>query len=266
MNELEHLLKQNNIEGILFDLDDTLISTYETMVNQWKVNSALMIAYLKDNYDYEIEFKKFLDIYHKTEIEEYKSGDVSFISRFPDIVRGLSRTLEVDIKQQEFIDHFLPYIAKIYDETPEPFDGALECLHSLRNFTVLICTHSGDEWTKLKIDYLRDLYFKKFHQELNVLTHSINLNKAKDSKEWGKAIQLTGIKASDLIAVGDSFNSDILPAIEAGIEHLVWITKNSKDKNNDVNRIKELGKHVEIIKNISNLNELITSNQLFEDI
>ena len=266
MNTLEQSLKDHYIEGVIFDLDGTLIDTYAVMKKQWNINSQLMIDYLKLNYDINISFNNFLEVYKKTESEKHIRGDVSFISRFPDIAKGLCNNLNIDIDQGKFVEYFLPHIAKIYKATPEPFNNALECLHSLENIQITICTHSGEDWTKIKTDYLKKLYYEKYGKELSILIHSIELNKEKDSSEWEKAVELTGIDTNRLIVVGDSFNSDILPSIEAGFNYLVWITEQNDSKQEDINELKELGHNTEIISNIGELKELITSNRLFEDI
>jgi len=264
MNEFKKTFTHKGISGIVFDLDGTLINTYATMLEVQKENSEAIVKYLKEKHDYDINIEKFFSIYNQAEIEQYKAGNVSSILRFPNVVKRIFESLDIFLNPTELVDIFLPAVARLYNMTPEPFEGALETLHRFRFTKIVICTHSGREWAILKTDYLNRLYEEKYNEHLKFDLHYIPLDEPKDAPDWIIAYQIINEDPQNLIAVGDSFNSDILPAAEAKYKNLVWITKDGKDREQDLNELQKLGHNTLIIDHIKNLNHT-TLSQLFLD-
>lgn len=265
MTDIKEIFKQKEIKGIVFDLDGTFIDTYNLMLEYQRKNSIKIVNYINKKYKQNINTQEFIKIFNQTEREEYTAGNVSFILKFPDIIKKICMTLNLEIDQEELIDRFILDVGSIYYMTPEPFEGALETLHRFGFTKIVICTHSGKDWSILKTDYLNKLYKEKYNENLNFKLHYIPLDKPKDSNEWIKAYEEINEQPRNLIAVGDSFNSDILPAAKAEYKNLVWITDNGKDKQQDLDELEKLGHNTMIIDHIKNLNE-ITLNQLFEGI
>jgi FMN phosphatase YigB (HAD superfamily) len=266
MDKLKEIFDKNRIKGVVFDLDGTLIDTYSLMLVQHRNNSKKMVQYLKDRHNIHINLEEFIRVYQESENESYNLGNVDFTLRFPDMAKMLCQKLGLDIDPQELVDNFIGDIGAIYTMAPEPFDGALELLHRLSFTKLLICTHSGKDWSILKFDNLKKRYKDKYGIDLNILLHYISLDKPKNSEEWLKASELIKEDPNDLIVVGDSFHSDIISSAEAKYKYLVWISKNIIDRKQDIEELETLGHKTSIVEHISKVENLLTSNQLFQDI
>ncbi|MBR1563791.1 MAG: YjjG family noncanonical pyrimidine nucleotidase [Paludibacteraceae bacterium] len=63
---------------------------------------------------------------------------------------------------------------------------------------------------------------------------------------YEKALQLNGLKKEDVLMIGDSYNSDIQGAINAGIDQL-WLTKDLTDPRPSTYRVAEIGQLKDVL-------------------
>ncbi|MCD4811712.1 HAD hydrolase-like protein [bacterium] len=266
--EIESFFEKNSIEGIVFDLDNTLIDTGTWLIFMYKRFATEIVPYINRTYNLTIETDDFAQAYHQAEVAQYyNNGSVNFITRFPSTLSWITTSLNLNIDQEDILKRFTPNIAEIYTLSPDPFDGTLELLHTLLSFTkVAICTHSGKDWTKIKTDSLKSRYRKLYKNIPDIYSYYVDINKPKNTSEWIKAANTTNSTPEKLIAVGDNFDADILPAVEAGYKYIIWLSLYDNDKEQDIKELKKQGVKIAIIKDIRELEKTLTSNQPFGDI
>ena len=68
------------------------------------------------------------------------------------------------------------------------------------------------------------------------------------------AMKTMGCKAENSVMIGNSFNDDIIGAVNAGMS-AVYLTKKLKDYEKE--NIAELGINLEIISNIGNIKDIL---------
>lgn len=266
-NQIQELFEKNKIEGVVFDLDSTLTDTKSWLLFMYKRFSTAITPYINNKYKLSIDIEDFTQAYYQSEFIEYKNGNINFVTRFPGTLSRITTSLEIDIDEDDVVEKFSGNIKEIYTLSAEPFDGTLQLLHTLLPFTkVAICTHSGKDWTKIKIDDLKSKYKEQYGNTPDIYSYSIDINKPKDTSEWTKVAKGIDSLPKNLIAVGDNFDADISPAVKAGYKYLVWITENSNAKKKELGDLRNQGYKISTIENISELEKTLTSNQPFEDI
>ena len=266
---LEKVFKENGIEGVVFDLDSTLVDTYHWLYQQYKEVGILIVDYIRENYKKRLDIDTVAESYWQSELLEYKIGNVNFVTRFPATVARILSAVNLQdiVDANEIVNLFTNDVALIYTRAPRAYEGTLELIKNLQFTKISICTHSGKDWTDIKVNSLIQEYKTKYdNNPTNIYPHAIDINNPKDYKEWTKAAETINSKPQNLIAVGDSFTADIIPSAEAGYKYIVWITEDGKDKEEDLKQLEILGHKTAIIKHIKDLEELLTSNQLFQDI
>ncbi len=132
-------------------------------------------------------------------------------------------------------------------ETVQAVDGAREALkHLSESCSIYVATNAADSseqdiklaFERVGLDQYIDGYFCK-----------ANLGIGKGSPEFfHKIVQQLGVSYHDVVMVGDNYDNDIGPAIEAGI-NAVWLDTNSGPFN-------QKGK----VRKISKLTALSTSD------
>ncbi|MCD4756124.1 HAD family hydrolase [bacterium] len=267
-NEIKEFFEENSIEGIVFDLDSTLTDTKSWLLFLYKKFSIRISTYINKKYRLSINTEDFTQAYYQSEFIEYKMGNVNFVTRFPSsISRTLSSLKLNNLDEKDIVNKFTEQIKEIYTLSADPFDGTLELLHTLLAFTkVAICTHSGEDWTKIKMNSLKSKYKELYGNIPDIYSYYVDINKPKNTSEWIKAANTTNSTPEKLIAVGDNFDADILPAVEAGYKYIIWLSLYNDDKEQDIKKLKSQGVNIAVIKHIKELENLLTSNQPFEDI
>jgi FMN phosphatase YigB (HAD superfamily) len=266
---LEKVFKKNCIEGIVFDLDSTLTDTYSWLYEEYSQIADLITEHINTQYSKNIEKNIIRKAYWDSELIEYKNGNVSFTSRFPSTVKRIINILELEnqVNQEEIVEQYIDNVKQIYHKAPPVYEGTLELIHNLQFSNIVICTHSGKKWTDIKMERINKEYEQIYGcKPQNILTYPIELEDDKDEKSWINAGNLISDNLLELVSVGDSFTADILPSAQAGYKYIVWITNYSEDKKEDIKQLRNLGINIEIIEHIKDLENLLTSNRLFEDI
>lgn len=265
-NKIKEFFEENYIEGIVFDLDGTLVDTSKWLKYMYKEISSKIVPYINKEYNLQVNVEDFTQAYYQAEVLEYKNGNVNFVTRFSATLSHISNTLKLNMDTNALARMFLNNVSQIYTLSPDPCEGTLKLLNTLLQFTnVAICTHSGKDWTKIKMDHLKSKYKEKYGDIPILHSHYIPLNEPKDASEWINASKKINSTPENLIAVGDSFTADIIPSVEAGYRYIVWITKDSIDKEQDIKELRNIGCKITTTEHIKELEGLLTSNQPFED-
>lgn len=206
-NTLENRFKQWGIRKVLFDVDATLTDT--TLHYREKMFEYCDFLAEESGRNSEKLMGMFLAGIRSLR-EEFQVHPA--VLQVPAMV--LARMAGVDgKKQKERIEELM----KIYEEEPGVFEGAVEQVEKVREAGVdtAAVTHSGKEWTFIKLREFRG----KFEKAI-----STPVDKPKDERQWRRAMEELEVKPEEVMIVGDSIFSDIIPGLELGVGKLVWIS------------------------------------------
>ena len=93
---------------------------------------------------------------------------------------------------------------------------------------------AGEEWTRRKI---RKHFFGKFED-----FYCVDPAGKKDTLAWNKGLSELEVLPEKVMVIGDSWKSDILPALELGVKKIVWINiRGEEHKDERVIEIGEIG-------------------------
>ena len=192
------------IKAICLDMDDTLI------VNQvLYTNAEFMLAGYLQNFG--ITPEDTFAVFAATEKENYKTMGIS-IARFP---------LSFEMTLRHFVpDADAAMIATVRDMGERVFrtvadvkpgtTGALETLAKIAPLHIV--TGGADNVQQFRIDNL------PFKDKFNTFT----IIAKKDVDVYHDVAKKLCLKPAEIIMIGDSLKSDVLPAVEAGMR-AVWI-------------------------------------------
>lgn len=139
----------------------------------------------------------------------------------------------------------LKILDKIYTDMPELHPDAVAFLSYLRGLglQVILFTHADAGWTDRKIDGLN---LRQYFDSVEIWSNE----KFKDAVAWQTVIEKIGLPKEQVLAVGDSINTDIRPAVEAGLVNVVWVDRGIGW---DVYRNGELPKGVTVVKRLGEI-------------
>jgi putative hydrolase of the HAD superfamily len=205
MNEIS-----KKIKVIAFDADDTLWVN-ETYFREAEHQFAKLLA------NYETENKIDQELF-RTEIKNltyYGYGVKGFVLSMVECALELSN-YQVD---QKTIEAILAIGKEMLDKPIELLEGVEEVLHSLQGKYKLIVATKGD---------LLDQERKLEKSNLLKYFHHIEVMSDKKEKDYQKLIQHLDIEPSELLMIGNSLKSDVLPLIAIGASafhipfHTTW--------------------------------------------
>lgn len=191
------------VDGVLVDLDDTLIYTSE-IFRRYMEEYAVQVSSLT-GIDKEIFAKDLSEINDR----EYLNSGVS-PKRWDNVVATLA---EKHLSGKEVILESLPILKKIYVTEPRMRSGAVESLKIFQEIglkTALV-THANVEWTNWKMDRLGLWdYF-----DAVVIADE---NKMKKPEHWLQGAVMIDVQPRRCMVVGDNLKGDILSAASLGMK------------------------------------------------
>lgn len=209
--KLQKFFHDNEIEVILFDLDDTLIDTNLVFVK--KVHAVLDHLSSSLSIDPEKLSKRF-----KAElIKAHGKVAVNPEKLWPTILQKCGKIFgwEESVTKEAYKS-----LLKIYTTLPKVLPGTVSTLKALKEAerNLGIVTHASREWTDFKLEGL-DLGKFFDHVEL------FNTNIHKSVSAWENAIKAFKVEPSNALVVGDSVTGDIQAAHKVGVRNLVWVNR-----------------------------------------
>ena len=222
------------IKVIAFDADDTLWVN-ETYFRDAEHQFAKLLS------KYETENKIHQELF-KAEIKNLKTygyGVKGFVLSMVECALELSN-YQIN---QKTIEAILNIGKKMLEEPIELLDGVEEVLQSLQGKYKLIVATKGD-----LLDQERKL------EKSNLLSyfHHIEVMSDKKEKDYLKLIKHLDIHPSELLMIGNSLKSDVLPLIKIGASaihvpfHTTWVheevSEEEKSKSNykTINKLKDI--------------------------
>lgn len=192
------------IKAICLDMDDTLIVNQEL----YTYARAMMEGYLAH---FGVTPEDIAPVFAAIEKNNYASMGIS-IARYP-------------LSFEQTLLHFIPdadagMIATVRDFAERVFrtvadvkPGVAEALEILARVAPLhIITGGADSVQKFRVDNL------PFKEAFN----SVTITPSKNAAVYADFAQILGVEPSEILMIGDSLRSDVLPAVQAGLR-AVWI-------------------------------------------
>lgn len=203
---MQQLLKELNIDLILFDLDDTLLEThsmFSTCIGSLKERLAVLCNCTIDVIDKEFEACVL------------EARQIHYVNPTPlwTLVLELLSKLHPEITREIQIEALQTINREIYQRAVPLKQGALELLEelALTDIPIGIVTNASEEWTAFKIlEAGLNNYFRT--DSIIVIPPHIR----KGLNDWQRAMQLHGVTPENTLIIGDNIKADIKPAVELG--------------------------------------------------
>ena len=217
---LKDFIEKNDIHGVGFDLDSTLLDTtryYDLAFIMTGMAVAEMTKSSVPNEEIAIEIRN-----TAREIFVENGNKPIPLTELCHMAISRYRSEEFAIEADSVVNEVLSFF---YVESPELYPKTEEVLKYLKSFNlpVIVHSHSQQEWMDVKMSMIKD----KTGIEFPYLATDISMEK--DSESWKRAASLLNLDVSEMLIVGDSLKSDIIPALEAGCKHVVWLNHFGKE-------------------------------------
>lgn len=226
-NEItDSIFEVEDIQYVLFDADDTLFDTshyYQDMMLKMGERASELInpeLYAPDEatriYEAGLEIHK--------ELQRPILLDLL-------VGKALQRVYGEGYTNQIHVETFLKHlVSDFYKQSPEILPGVLEVLDMLdrRGIRIGVHSHAQNEWTEIKVQYLKDAFFHAYGREIEIQFFSTSLDSIKNEKGWEEAIEEFDFEMERTLVVGDNLRDDILAASKIGVPNLVFVS-NGRD-------------------------------------
>jgi FMN phosphatase YigB (HAD superfamily) len=237
-------LNDRDIQGVAFDVDNTLIATGEYYFSQWEDIAITVGQYLsipKDSSTIAQEFKNLLSERYLKRGKTPQNVIVEVLGGFEEYLGYINEDIIMIVNN---------HLKDFYNVSPNPLDSAYEIIEMLDKYDkkFVLCTHAQDDWTKVKVSLLE----KEIEKQIPYL--AVDINEKKDANSWKEATQLINIDIQEILVIGDNLEADIFPAIEAGCKNVIWINRKNRKLPEDFQLPDDIS--LFIIDDISQLNTL----------
>jgi len=246
--KLENYITSLNIQAVIFDLDNTVFLTDDYYITK-KQNAYLEIAQLfpiKGLSPEEI-MKQMSDAVHKKFVER-NCKPLPVIEEYE---QGLKEFYQENFHPQmsEILNkHFFGF----YNNSPKIIPEAIPLFHFLYNYPQISFfaanTLADQDWTQVKIEQMKKMCGI---DEIPFYTTDIE-----NLKDWGKPVSdalSMGLSFQNILVIGDSLDSDILPARSLGVKNLIWI-----DRRNQYNTLEQssIKQDLHVVKSLNEVWEI----------
>lgn len=206
-----------NIKVIAFDADDTLWVN-EPYFRQTEEQFCTLLASYASQHELERELLK-IEI---ANLALYGYGIKGFIlSMIEAAMKITQNTLSIEV-----VDEIMELGKQMLNQPIELLDGVEEVLETLKGKYRLVVATKGD---------LLDQERKLKKSGLNPYFHHIEIMSEKDDANYLKLIKHLDIKPEELLMVGNSLKSDIMPVLNIGGHavhvpyHITWAHEQIED-------------------------------------
>ena len=203
---------------IYFDLDDTLLNhrkaeklALEQIWKEFDLKALATVEQLQDVYHH---INVFLwEMYGRGEIDR----DTLQRTRFE---RTLFR-LNSDLNWKTVGDRYMQFYQQFWEWLP----GAEEAFQEILNtYPVGILTNGFAETQRVKLDK----FGLNSHQIITLISEDVGVMKPQPGI-FDAATRISGVKANEILYVGDSYSSDVLGGTSFGWD-VAWYTKETDEK------------------------------------
>jgi len=210
VSALTRWAESNGIKAVLFDLDDTLIST-SPVIRDLEERYVKYVASQQP----ELSPQHVLDTLRQVDASVFASHSVSK-ARWSALAHKLVETYGA--QTEETFHQGLAIFMSLYSTIPPLLPGAVDTVSALRCAVgkMGVVTHADEYWTQMK---LHKTGLSTFFDHVQVVPD----NDHKNGEHWRQAIEALGVKPEEVLVIGDSIRGDIQAAAEAGVRHLVLV-------------------------------------------
>jgi 5'-nucleotidase len=204
------------MKAVLFDLDDTL---FDHKFSRVKALQALQLKFAQLQAvpidELEIAHQKLLDANYSQVLE----GSLSIVDGTTQRITQLCSQYGINLNSQE-AQNTVDLYNQEYAKNRQAVPGSKELLTILRDYAKLGLITNGliePQMEKLRVCNIVKL--------LDYIVVSQTAGYTKPSKEiFEVALRHVNVKASDSVYVGDSWESDVLPAVSVGMK-AIWLNR-----------------------------------------
>ena len=233
VERLSEYLGNGGIEMVLFDMDSTLVKTTEGFQESiWEFS-----GWIAEESGLEVEEV------HERYMEVIKGLRGEFSVR-PEVSGATMEIVRMwcGVEESEKYDKEIGKMMKLYLDPFEECEGASEIVDLVFKTGVRtgVVTIAGEEWTRRKI---RKHFFGKFED-----FYCVDSAGKKDILAWNKGLSDLEVLPEKVMVIGDSWKSDIVPALELGVKKIVWINiRGEEHKDERVIEIGEIGELKDVL-------------------
>lgn len=212
---LDLIVEENDIQGLLIDLDNTVLHTSKYYIETEKSLSLSLFSQVAiDTIDE--EFATSMSAIMRRQYFERHGQPILVIDRY---MYALEEYLGVE-EAQKYRDFVSEYLKEFYEVSPQIIDGALDFSKKIMKLDLpyIYTSNAQESWTHIKV--------REFEKELgveNIKYNAIDIDKVKNEYDWIQSSELIEVSIGNTLIVGDSLDADILAGIRAGCRNLVWI-------------------------------------------
>lgn len=246
LRDIRDRFEARGVKSVIFDLDSTLVQT-EQYYKDWMIGSAQ--AYLdSSNIEYSLEDLERIYLYGV--LIHRQAGRPLLVYEY--VTGGIEKFLvEGQYSNTDYVkDYIEKYLGNFYKHSPKIMSGTLEVLHVLNTLQKPygIYSHAQYDWTEVKVRTIKEEFSDRYEEEIDIPFFTTPIDQKKDKEGWEKASYSLGFYLSNTLVVGDSINSDIKPAIQAGCRNLVHITASEEPRKEQlVSKIQDISQLFEYL-------------------
>ena len=229
--KIKKLFKDNIITFVLFDMDRTLVDTHSYF--QEEMTNATLRTVSKIFLD-----KSLKELLNITKDIINIGNNIYENQKYPILVDKLTinalleylNKKKIKINKTELYKTVESSYKEFYLTSPLPYPYTIDALHKITEFNIPIgiYSHAQDEWTRIKVEKIRDDYFKKYKEDIKIPFFTTAITNLKDKEGWIKAGKYHNTNPQKTLIVGDSLTADIYAAIDAGYKYLVYLSHSNK--------------------------------------
>jgi putative hydrolase of the HAD superfamily len=192
------------IKAVFLDMDDTLIFNQAL----YEAAKKKLCAYMQD---FGVSPEETVKVYDPTDKELFKTFGYSR-NRFPTTFETVLKHF-VPEADAEMVKTARGFAETVFDTVADIKPGVPEAIELLSSGRPVYIVTAGDR--SVQEDRLSHLPFKEKLSGMFIV-------EKKDKETYAEIVQKLGFKPEEVVMMGDSLRSDIVPAVAAGL-HAVWI-------------------------------------------
>lgn len=249
---IEKFIKEKDIESVIFDLDNTLFATHEYYIDVLTEMGWDMAEYLRSTKPSEI----IASDYTRTVLTSFANGGYKPRLIHEQCLEGF----ELYIKEEKIRDMIMDdKLEDFYKTVPSPYQNTISTLREVckSGVNVAFHSHAQKEWTEMKVNYIKS---ELGNLGLYLPYLATDITKEKDKDSWLTAFSMVGGSTKNIMVVGDSANSDLIPPLQVGCRHVVWLNRKGSSIPDILYDYKYKGKCIYMVSDIGELRYISDNN------
>jgi beta-phosphoglucomutase-like phosphatase (HAD superfamily) len=230
IKKLREYFKKQGIDSVIFDMDSTLVDTDPYYIDKMIEISLMCVIELFPNESKEKHTKLTEEILllsgeiHRRKDNPLLITDLS-VQSFEEYMQKNGEDLTKE--RMNVIKRMIKeYFKDFYTNSPVIFPDTIKILNLVESvgIPIGIYSHAQVEWTKVKIEYIKREYRKRYKKEIELPFFTTDINEQKNNDGWVLAAKNLGFNLERSLVVGDNFKADIEAAISGGCKNLIHIS------------------------------------------